>query len=185
MTYKTNLLLSLVVLIGVLLYFVIIKPEIFNTFTQDSSQQNSRDTLSQLRINTFEELRTQIKTIDTKKTLFILGSREIHGEKYVSFAANIWRDDGERFEACILYGDGEENCIAHWSPQIFNEEESHQYKQPGTYTARLVLVPKTSITEEVRRFEKKVSELPGLIEIKSITFDLDSSGNVLVKDTAF
>lgn len=111
-----------------------------------------------------------------KRMIFAVKNTEIRGENYTTFAAMIWKENGAEYEVVILFGDGEENMIAHWTPQMFNESISHQYSKAGTYIASLVLVPRTEITKDVEQREIKIGSLPSLTVIKKITLVVDEDG---------
>ena len=95
--------------------------------------------------------------------------KDIFGPLSVTFGAQIVRPDGKDYEAVVIFGDGEETNVAHWSPTLFNEEIEHTYAQPGEYEASLVLVPKESLDADVMKRIKKVQDLDNLILIKKIS----------------
>src|SRR3989344_2526580 len=112
------------------------------------------------------------------QTIFLAKTENINGILNVVFGAQISREDGGNYEAFILFGDGEEESVAHWSPTLFNEEMNHVYGQPGTYTASLVLVPKNILTQDVLQRKTKIQDLKGTTLIKSIRVTVEAGGNV-------
>jgi len=118
----------------------------------------------------------------TGETNFLAKTESINGILMVVFGAQITRTDGGNYEAFILFGDGDEESVAHWSPTLFNEEMNHEYRQSGNYTASLVLVPKTLLTEEVLQRRKKIQELVGTTVIKTIHVAVEASGKITVQN---
>ncbi|MDO8518196.1 MAG: hypothetical protein Q7S26_02820 [bacterium] len=103
------------------------------------------------------------------------------GELAVVVGAQIVRADGKDYEAVIIFGDGEEETVAHWKPTFFNEQLSHVYARPGEYDASLVLVPRSSLNADVLSFKKKVQDLNTLILIKKIHITIEQSGSMSIE----
>ena len=118
----------------------------------------------------------------TGQTNFLAKIDTIAGVLTVVFGTQITRADGGDYEAFILFGDGEEESVAHWSPTLFNEEMNHEYRQPGEYTASLVLVPKTLLTEDVLQRRKKIVDLNGTTLIKTIRVSVDVTGKITIRN---
>lgn len=114
------------------------------------------------------------------ETDFVAKTETRNGVLEVVFGAQITRSDGEKYEAFILFGDGEETNVAHWSPTMFNEQVRHVYK-PGAYTASLVLVPKTLLTEDVQQRRIKIQELKGLTTIQTVRIEVEG-GTATIND---
>ena len=100
------------------------------------------------------------------------------GKGDVTFGAQLIRPDGGNYEAIILYGDGDKEGVAHWSPTRFSEEVDHLYTQPGAYDASLVLIP----TDRVKDFVSGQITLEQAhpILIKKIRIEVSAAGAISI-----
>jgi len=116
------------------------------------------------------------------ETDFLAETQMRDGVLTVRFVAQVIREDGADYEAAVLFGDGREDTVAHWSPTLFNEEMNHQYDNPGSYTASLVLIPKALLTEDVLERRTKIQDLKGTIVIKTIGVNVRSATDIAIQN---